>query len=275
MSKNAGEVYEQQIVSLLNSQGIKVIGSSRSAFDKHSNDVTVNLGQLKAIAAIPNNYNNKLIIIEIKASPKARMGSGSLGVEVISNSVELSNYNNAVDEYVFEDVAKIFQEPSTANLRNNIKNFLKRANELQGIKTPVYAKLPMRLPLDVWDKLVKERHVAGVSYNIAANSDAIRYHYSKKGVQYIQIGNSGLFKLRTGVNPLAGLYQEMTGDRLKDMPLFAPSVRAELRAGRSGSDSKNMVSVNYRVEYRLTSVPKSPYSLDNVNDIRLLFGLNK
>ena len=89
-------------------------------------------------------------------------------------------------------------------------------------------------------------------------------HYNKKGVYYIQIGGAGLFYLgrddvKLGVPPLEAQMQVEFGFRPSGSK---PSAKYGIR----------VVGAGYRCQGRLRSKVKSPYTLDDPNSIRELFG---
>ena len=91
-------------------------------------------------------------------------------------------------------------------------------------------------------------------------------HYNKKGVYYIQIGGSGLFYM--GKNPLKLPVPELKAD-----------IQIEMRLGYGGgklsfpTDPPTPArSAGLRLIGRLLTRGKSPYSLDNEEDVKKLFG---
>lgn len=116
------------------------------------------------------------------------------------------------------------------------------------------------------DILKKKGLLAKINKNVKTSANFIIKHYNKKGVYYINIGGSGLFYM--GKNPLK-----------LPVPELKAEIQIEMRLGYGGgklffpTDPPTPArSAGLRIQGRLLSKGKSPYSLDKEEDIRKLFG---
>lgn len=263
-----GEAYEKKIRGLLTRKGLKLISRSRSTFDKYTNDIEIKLKkssrlQTATVETGPESFGVDLVVVELKTNERARMGSGSLTVIPNGNKIELYNENDSVDNDVFIELVQFMK--SNAGLQRNLINLINELNDIAKEYENVNQLPAHRIKKTDWDRLVQGKFVRSVSAYITRDAVAIRKHYLKKGADYLQIGGKGIFKLSDGNNPLQ-----------LDVPLLTGSIRAQLRAARSGENNKGQVTVSYRVEYRLAGeYQNSSLSLDKDKDIEEIFRLNK
>jgi len=87
----------------------------------------------------------------------------------------------------------------------------------------------------------------------------LREFHNKKGIYYIQIEDVGFFWL--GQNPFQFPIPELEG-----------TFKLECRIGFAGSAGRDSVTAGYRIQGRLHASNTSPWSLDNPDHCRHLFG---
>ena len=121
---------------------------------------------------------------------------------------------------------------------------------------------PLATTKETWSKLQKEGYLIPLNTKIKRDASFIHEHYSKKNVNYIQIGGSGFFYLKD--NPLNLPIPQLTGE-----------IDIEFRPGRSGAKYKEyrnetygFVGVGLRIQGRLKFKDKSPYTLDDPESIQ-------
>jgi hypothetical protein len=106
-------------------------------------------------------------------------------------------------------------------------------------------KLPFMIPVTIWDQAKDMGLLSNLNHFVEYNTDFIKTHYTSKNVNYIQIGNTGLYHL--GKNPLDLNIPELHGD-----------INIEIRLCRSGSKKRDIngttmkvAGANYRIQGRL------------------------
>ena len=152
---------------------------------------------------------------------------------------------------------------------SDINNYIKAARQ---IEPKDYHKnisgIPLKISVEGRAKLKKDGLLAKINKNVKTSTNFIIRHYNKKGVYYINVGRAGLFHM--GKNPL----------RL-DIPELKGEIQVEMRLGFGGGKLKfptspeptDARSAGLRLQGRLKTKGKSKYNLDNVEDIRKLFGV--
>ena len=117
---------------------------------------------------------------------------------------------------------------------------------------------PSSCKKETWNAARSSGLLKPVNTKVRRDTSFLVDHYSKKGVDYIQIGGAGLFYLKD--NP-AGL----------PVPQLKGEIDIELRAGRSGSrlnaDGVSYVGASLRAQGRLKFEGSSPYTLDSKQSI--------
>ncbi len=119
--------------------------------------------------------------------------------------------------------------------------------------------LPVSCEKDAWDTAKTAGLLRPINTKVRKDTSFLVEHYKSKGVDYIQIGNAGLFYLDKNPAKLP-------------VPRLQGEVDIELRAGRSGS-RKNSQGVSYvggslRAQGRLKFRGTSPFTLDSEDSIR-------
>lgn len=207
-------------------------------------------------------YKGKPFNIEIKASAKDQMGGGSFQYDFATKQF------TPVKDMDPEDLDLLLaacKEKAPA-----LDNYIKAARKLEPVQ---YHKnisgVPIKVSKDGRDELKKRGLLAAINKNVKTGVGFIVKHYNKKGVYYIQIGGSGLFYM--GKNPLKLPVPELKAD-----------IQIEMRLGFGGgklsfpTDPPTPArSAGLRVIGRLLTRGKSKYSLDNEEDVKKLFGVDK
>lgn len=247
----AGLDYELKVFDAVKNAGIEGLNPGERPGRGFSN---VGAGDLEA------SYNGKPFNIEIKASSKDQMGGGSFKYDFATKQF------TPVKEMDPEDLDLLLaacKEKAPA-----LDNYIKAARTLDPVE---YHKnisgVPIKVSKEGRAELQKKGLLAAINKNVKTGSGFIVKHYNKKGVYYIQIGGAGLFYM--GKNPLKLPVPELTAD-----------IQIEMRLGYGGgklsfpTDPPTPArSAGLRVQGRLLTKGKSPYSLDNVEDIKKIFGV--
>jgi len=226
--------YEEEIISILNSVGM-------------AGNIKSGAGASAAAADADININGEIYKIEVKLNNKAQMGGTSIRYYPMADDVnqKFSIVSTAVDEDTVELIEQALGDK--VDDLNNLLSFL-------GAK-----HFPLKVEVDRWLEARQAGLLRPLNVKIKRTSKFIVDHYSKKGIDYIQIGGSGLFYLKN--NP-ANL----------PIPQLEGEINVEIRPGRSGSktrkDGVKIAAAGIRVQARLQFDGKSPYSLDNPEQIR-------
>jgi hypothetical protein len=209
---------------------------------------------------IEASYNGKPFNVEIKLSAKDQMGGGSFRYQMDGQNF------TPVKEMDPEDLELLMG--AAKEKANDIDNYIKAARKIDPIQ---YHKnisgIPLKISVEGRAELKKRRLLAAINKNVKTSANFIIRHYNKKGVYYINIGGAGLFYM--GSNPLK-----------LPVPELVAEIQVEMRLGFGGgklsfpTDPPTPArSAGLRLQGRLLTKGKSPYSLDNVDDVKKLFGV--
>lgn len=207
-------------------------------------------------------YNGQAFNIEIKASAKDQMGGGSFQYDFATKQFTPVSQMDPEDLDLLLAACK---EKTSA-----LDAYIEAARKLEPVQ---YHKnisgVPIKVSKDGRDELKKRGLLAAINKNVKTSTNFIVKHYNKKGVFYINVGGAGLFYM--GKNPLKLPVPELKGE-----------IQIEMRLGFGGgklsfptNPSTPARSAGLRVQGRLLTKGKSPYSMDNAEDIRKLFGVEK
>lgn len=223
---------------------------------KATGNITKGAGASAAASDADMNIFGKIFDVEIKLNKDAQMGGSSV------------RYNRGGEINL---VAKL-EEDTEALLVAAVKakkekvegllDFLnaQEPREINGRKS----SFPISCTKDAWEAAAKAKKL----FNIVIPLDAsfIARHYAKKGIYYIQIGGSGLFFLSE--NP-ANL----------PVPKLEGKANLEVRSARGGSkqlaSGARVVGAGIRVQGRLKTKNKSPYTLDDPASIQAMLQATK
>lgn len=234
-SNQKGFEYEQIVLNAINEAGI-------------SGDITEAAGASNAIGDADFRIAKKAHLIEVKLNKNAQMGGTS--VSYLYNGAELKLLNDVepeVTDLIIEAV-----KGQQKDLDSLLRFFAQEWD-------PTIISFPLTVPKAIWTQAQND----GLLVNSQIQTDVSKFlakFYRSKGVNYIQIGKSGLFHL--GRNPAK-----------LPVPQLKGNVNLEIRTARSGSRANKslgcrVVSGAIRVQARLKTKNKSPYSLDNVESIK-------
>lgn len=247
----AGLAYELKVHTAMKSAGVPNLNAGDKPGAGFSNQ---GAGDIEAA------YKGKPFNIEIKASAKDQMGGGSFRYDMATGQFTPAKELDPDDLNLMLSAAK--------EKIQDINNYIKAARKIEPVK---YHKnisgIPLKISKDARDQLKKSGLLAKINKNVKTSSNFIIRHYNKKGVYYIQIGGAGLFYM--GSNPLKLPVPELKAD-----------IQIEMRLGFGGGKGSFPTEpptpargAGLRMQGRLLTKGKSPYSLDKVEDIKKLFGV--
>ena len=233
MSKNElGFAYENEVIEALKIAGI-------------AGNITEGAGASATGADADFVVGGKRYLLEVKKDADAQMGGTSV------------RYDNGEFEIVSESVDKSTTALIVSALSSKVVHIERLLAAIGG------HKFPTTCDKHTWTVAKEKGLLKPINTKIKKNAQFIIDHYKDKGIDYIQIGGSGLFYLDK--NP-ANL----------PIPKLQGEIDIELRAGRSGSTLNaagvRRVSGLLRAQARLKFKGKSPVSLDNEIGISRLKG---
>lgn len=247
-----GLKYEKDIIKTLITasnriSNLKVLDQDqRGGFDNTTPDITVLV-------------NNELVHIEVKKNNKAQFGGTSIRYSVYTDEISYPNLildtkSASLAETLIRERAKCFQD---------FIDFVKRCKPVSYHET--IDGFPCACAKESWTAARRAGLLIPLNSVIRQDISFIARHYAAKGVDYIQIGKSGLFYLND--NKLNLPISKLDGE-----------IDVEIRSGRSGSRERQWegyhiktVGGGIRMQARLKFSPRSDYSLDNVDDVCELF----
>ena len=184
--------------------------------------------------------NTSKVLIEAKANKNAQMGGTSWHYDKVSGSITPVN-SSKHDELI----SKAILERKAA-----IDIYLDNLGA---------TSIPLTTTKDKRSELKASGLQAAIESSVAVPISFLIDHYNKKGIYYIQIGGQGLFFM--GSNPHNLPIPEITGE-----------MKVELRLGYGGGKPTTSIrSAGLRVQGRLKTFNRSPYTLDVIDDIKQLF----
>ena len=210
---------------------------------------------------IEASYNGKPFNIEIKASAKDQMGGTSFRYDMDTKSFTPAKEMDQDDLDLFMPVMK----EKAADIDAYIKaSWQEEPKEFHRNNRGV----PIKVSTTARENLRKKGLTNKIATNISAPVSFIIKHYNKKGVYYINIGRAGLFymgknPLNLPVPPLKAEIQVELGLRFGGGKLSFPTQPERTPARSAG----------LRIQGRMLTKTKSPYNLDNEDDVRKLFGI--
>lgn len=192
--------------------------------------------------------------LEIKLDSRAQMGGYSARYSNIDNKIDIS-FTEALDEPIIEVLSSAVL--SRSKELDELLQFLSlQAPPEINLKTN---KFPVFVTKEAWNNAAQNNLLVNMRFE--STIDFVHKHYSKKGIHYMQIGDSGLFYLES--NPAC-----------LPVPQLNCDINIELRTARSGSRKGPLgflvCSGGIRIQARLQNKIKSPYTLDCPEDIREL-----
>ena len=233
MSANVqGFAYETTVIEALRVAGI-------------AGEIQEGAGASAAAADADFVVDGKRYLLEIKKDADAQMGGTSV------------RYNRGEFEIVSDSV-----DASTASLI--IAALKSKAIDIDFLLTAIGAeKFPTTCTKEEWTAAKDKGLLQPINSKVKKDTSFIINHYKSKGIDYVQIGGSGLFYLDK--NP-ANL----------PIPKLDGEIEIELRAGRSGSSlnaaGEKRVSGLLRAQARLKFKGESPITLDSQIGISHLTG---
>lgn len=247
---NAGLQYELKVYKAIQDAGVPGL----TAGDKPAAGFSaVGAGDIEA------SFNGKPFNIEVKASAKDQMGGGSFRYDM-----RTKNFTPA-REMDPEELELLYS--AAREKIQDLNNYIRAARKLEPV---AYHKnisgVPLKVAKSARAQLRKAGLLAKINKNTKTTTNFIIKHYNRKGVYYIQVGGAGLFYL--GKNPLNLPVPELKGE-----------IQVEMRLGFAGGGSPFPTdpptparTAGLRLQGRMLTRGKSPYSLDNPDDIKKLFG---
>lgn len=249
----AGLDYELKVHSAMKSANVPGLNAGDKPGAGFSNQ---GAGDIEA------SYNGKPFNIEIKASARDQMGGGSFRYQMQGQQF------TPVKEMDPEDLDLLMA--AAKEKAGDLDNYIKAARKLDPVQ---YHKnidgVPIKISKEGREELKKRGLLAKINKNVKTSANFIIRHYNKKGVYYINIGGAGLFYM--GKNPLK-----------LPVPELKAEIQIEMRLGFGGGKLSFPTepptparSAGLRLQGRLLTKGKSPYSLDKEEDVRKLFGVDK
>jgi hypothetical protein len=249
---SAGLAYELKVHTAMKTAKVLTLNAGDKPGAGFSN---VGAGDIEA------SYNSKPFNIEIKASSNDQMGGGSFRYDMATGTFTPAKEMDPEDLDLLMAAAK--------EKISDINNYIKAARQ---IEPKDYHKniagIPLKISVEGRAKLKADGLLAKINKNTKTSTAFIIRHYNKKGVYYMQVGGAGLFYM--GENPLK-----------LDVPELKGEIQVEMRLGFGGGklkfpttpDPTPARSAGLRLQGRLKTKGNSKYSLDNVEDVQKLFGV--
>lgn len=208
---------------------------------------------------IEASYKGKPFNVEIKATAKDQMGGGSFRYTMAGQTF------TPVKEMDPEDMELLMV--AAKEKADDIDNYIKALRKMEPVEYHRnQSGIPLKASVEARDALKKQGLLAKINKNVKTSANFIIRHYNKKGVYYINIGGAGLFYM--GKNPLK-----------LPVPELKAQIQIEMRLGFGGGKLSFPTepptparSAGLRLQGRLLTKGKSPYNLDNEDDIKKLFG---
>ena len=200
-------------------------------------------------------FEDVIANIELKLNSEAQSGSFTIKNIGEQKPIEVTNKKTAYLKEMQDAVNSKEFKNGIANFLNNAKAELKK----QGFDTKEYdtSKFPVNLPKSVMESIDK----TDLSFNIdLKNLDEIIDFYEAKGVNYIQIGDKGLFSIGKDVLGLGIMAPRLRGEG---------QIRVRMLSSNKGKDIR---SQRFRAFYNFTEINTQDggLTLDKPDDIKVM-----
>lgn len=222
---------------------------------KLTGNIKTGAGASAAAADADIKINDIIYNIEVKLDSNAQMGGSS--VRFGSKGLKLvKSMEPETEELLISAISS-----KSTELNNLISYISKKTPKTINGKVSGF---PMSCTKDAWEAAASRNLLVNVK--IKNTVDFIAKHYAKKGIFYIQIGGSGLFYLAG--NPANLPIPKLNGD-----------INIEIRSARSGAkmltSGIEVVGGGIRVQARLKTKGKSPYTADDPNSLKAMIAAMK
>lgn len=249
---DGGLEYESAVLTAMSQAqvpGLEFQADTSAGFSSHGE------GDIEA------SYNGSKFNIEVKASINDQMGGGSVAFDGNNwrPSPKLAAGTEPDDLALILKAAEGAEQALAAYLQ---ELSTKEPQEFHAKNTGI----PFVAEYNAREELKASGHHKALNQIVTLDERYIVNLYNKKNVFYIQVGGAGLFHL--GSDPLN-----------LGVPPFKGTVNVEMRIGFAGTPVKipgypdlTARRAEYRCIGRMKTNSKSPYTLDDPESIRTLFG---
>lgn len=195
--------------------------------------------------------DDQVYYVEVKSSPRAQMGGGSVGYSVTDKKFYPVGKNRDLSAMI----AELLNSVNDTSLHKGLKTLTAHLSRSAG--KPI-TEIPMSgFTPEAWEEAREYGLLQAINRTFESDMSVIARHYAQKNTHYIQINNRGFFSL--GENP-AGL----------PIPQLAGRVQLEVRLAKAGDEGRSRSKAGLRVQARLLTQNTSPYSLDDPTDVERL-----
>lgn len=202
------------------------------------------------------NINGQDVPIEIKKNLRAQMGGISVRYDYDSKKLEIKLPKN-MD--VGDETIELIQESisETIDDLNQVIDWFKKNDPIYHYnKKPGF---PLKVSQDAWNDAIDKGVIRSLNKSVEYSSRFIARYYASKQVNYMQIGNAGLFHLDRDVMNIG-------------TPKLEGNINLEFRAGKSGikhnkTDDYKYSTVILRLQGRLTFKGNSDKTLDTIEGV--------
>lgn len=209
-------------------------------------------------------YDGRPFNVEIKMSANDQMGGTSLQYEYGSEEFKFVETGGFSDQEISMIQESLLSSKKNKALDKYLETLWKQPPEEYHKNI---TKIPFKAAKTAREELRRQQLLRAANAKIRVDSQTVIKHYNKKDVYYIQIGGAGFFYL---------------GDNIFDFPIpeLSGQVDLEVRLVYGGGKAKlpddtDARIASYRIQGRLKSKEKSPYTLDCVDSICRMFGTKK
>jgi len=223
--------YEALIIKTLTASGVRGSIHSVAGNDPNRPDADIRI-------------NGKIYNIEVKADNHAQMGGGSVGYSRSDKRFFPTGQNKDLSQVVVS-VLNDLNDSSLCRGLSTLMNYLSKVSDKKFNTIPMHG-----FNERAWQQAVNSGMLLPINRMFSSDVNIINDHYARKNTFYMQIGSAGFFSL--GNNPANLPVPPLTG-----------KVQLEVRLAKAGKPSAGV-----RVQARLVTNGKSPYTLDDSESIK-------
>jgi hypothetical protein len=255
---NKGLGYEDTVKRSVNKAAKDIKGLSVSSITGGGNQNTV--------ADLLINFNRKRYGVEIKLDARAPLGNPAV-IDYYHNQGKFEVKDTSKDASLDPAAGKFILDAMNKK-RSDYSAFI---SYVQKSAPQEYHQtvngFPVQCFKDTWEGVKGNGLLKNLNNSLKYDMSIVSTYYASKDTYYIQIGGAGFFYLSK--NPMN-----------LDIPQLKGEVVIEVRAKSRGAKPRVGLGVTV-VTGVLTAIPRlvtknvSPYSLDNPDDVRTLFGESK
>lgn len=195
--------------------------------------------------------DNEIYYVEIKMNSRAQMGGGTIAYSLKKKEFSPTGQNLELSSMISD----LLNDLDDSSLHKGLSTLLQHLSRSSNKKLTSFPS--SGFSAEAWNDAKDFGLLQAINRTFNGHMNTIVDHYANKNTHYIQIGGAGFFRL--GDHNPAKL----------PIPKLSGKVKLEVRVAKSGNIG-SVSKAGIRVQARLITTNKSPYTLDDPNSVSSL-----